>query len=192
MNAPFRYFPQAVDSADALLDWCRRVPNWRIERIRLFGREAETPRLIAWYGDPGIRYRYSGVDHSGQGWPPILQRLRQALNERFAEQLNFALLNRYRNGRDWLGWHRDDERGLAGRILSVSLGATRRLRLDLGGNKIALDLEHGSILAFDGALRHSLARTRKPVGERINLTFRRIAPSAQAGAKPASLADCLR
>ena len=178
MSAPFRYFPQAVDCADALLDWCRRVPNWRIERIRLFVREAEVPRQIAWYGDSGIGYRYSGVDHPGQGWPPVLNRLRQRLNQRFRLALNFALLNRYRDGRDWLGWHRDDERGLAGSVLSLSLGATRRLRLDLGNERIALELEHGSILIFDGALRHSLVRTRKPVGERINLTFRHIAPPA--------------
>ena len=175
MSAPFRYFPKALDSADALLDWCRRTPHWRTERIRLFGREAETPRMIAWYGDPGISYRYSGLDHPGQGWPPTLGRLRQMLNERFRLALNFALLNRYRDGRDWLGWHRDDERGLAGCVLSVSLGATRRLRLDLGSERIALDLEHGSILRFNGALRHSLPRTRKPVAERFNLTFRRIA-----------------
>lgn len=175
MSPPFRYFPKALDSADALLDWCRQTPNWRTESIRLFGREAETPRLIAWYGDPGIGYRYSGLDHPGQGWPPTLDRLRQMLNKRFRLALNFALLNRYRDGRDWLGWHRDDERGLAGWVLSVSLGATRRLRLDLGSERIALDLEHGSILKFDGALRHSLCRTRKPVEERFNLTFRRIA-----------------
>ena len=84
------------------------------------------------------------------------------------------LLNRYRSGRDWMGWHRDDEAEVAGRVVSVSLGATRRLRLDLGGGKVALELEHGSVLVFDGAIRHSLARTRRPVTERINLTFRNI------------------
>ena len=174
MATPFRYCPDAVDSADFLLDWCEREPSWRTERIRFFGRMQTVPRLVAWYGDPGIAYRYSGLDHRAPGWPEPLDRLRHALSERFVPGLNFVLLNRYRDGRDWMGWHRDDEREIGDRVVSVSLGATRRLRLELGDRKVALELQHGSVLVFDGAVRHALVRTRSPVGQRINLTFRHI------------------
>ena len=174
MTVPFRYFPEAVRSADALFAWCAREPAWRTEPIRLFGQARPAPRLVAWYGDPGLRYRYSGVDHRAHGWPEPLERLRTELCERFVPGLNFVLLNRYRDGRDWMGWHRDDEREISGGVVSVSLGATRRLRLDLGDERVALELEHGSVLVFDGAVRHCLVRTKRPVAERINLTFRRI------------------
>ena len=172
MGAPFRYYPDAVESADDLLAWCERQPSWRNERIRLFGRTCTVPRQVAWYGDSGVAYRYSGLNHRARGWPEALGPLRSALSERFEPGLNFVLLNRYRDGRDWMGWHRDDERGIAGRVVSVSLGATRRLRLETGAGTVALELDHGSVLVFDGGVRHALMRTRRPVAQRFNLTFR--------------------
>ena len=36
--------------------------NWKQEHIRIFGKTVPTPRLQAWYGDPGVYYRYSGID----------------------------------------------------------------------------------------------------------------------------------
>lgn len=174
MSVPFRYFPGALDSADDLLNWCEREPAWRAESIRLYGRVQAVPRLVAWFGDEGVAYRYSGVEHRAHGWPDTLDRLRSELCARFVPGLNFVLLNRYRTGRDWMGWHRDDEMEVVGPVVSVSLGATRRLRLDLGDETPALELEHGSVLVLDGNLRHSLARTQRAVAERINLTFRRI------------------
>ena len=174
MDRPFRYYPDCIDSADSLLDWCERAPSWQEERICMFGRMRTVPRLVSWYGDAGIAYRYSGLDHRGRGWPDALGGLRLALSERFVPGLNFVLLNRYRDGRDCMGWHRDDERAMGEDVVSVSLGATRRLRLKAGDGTVALDLEHGSVLVFHSGLRHTLVRTRRPVGQRFNLTFRRI------------------
>jgi len=63
---------------------------------------------------------------------------------------------------------------------SLSLGAPRRfvLRHRARGLRHELLLEPGSLLLMRGATqrttRHALPRTAKPVGERINLTFRRI------------------
>jgi alkylated DNA repair dioxygenase AlkB len=96
---------------------------------------------------------------------------------------NSVLANRYRDGRDAMGWHRDDEPELGPQpvIASISLGATRRFRLkadDAAVPPLSLDLPHGSLLVMRGLtqsrFRHALPRTAKPVGERINLTFRRI------------------
>jgi alkylated DNA repair dioxygenase AlkB len=46
------------------------------------------------------------------------------------------------------------------------------------GSSLALDLPPGSLLLMRGDTqrhyRHALPRTAKPVGSRINLTFRRI------------------
>jgi len=51
-----------------------------------------------------------------------------------------------------------------------------RRRKDL---KLDLELPHGSLLLMGGATQHhwvhALPKTRRPVGERINLTFRRVA-----------------
>jgi alkylated DNA repair dioxygenase AlkB len=176
----YTYLPRFLDSGeatalfDALLDGVR----WQQEWLHLYGRRVRVPRLVSWCGDAGVNYRYSGADHACDGWLPRLTALRRRIAEQTALQGNLLLVNRYRSGADYIGWHADDERGLAGRIASVSLGARRRFLLRLPGEQrsVSLDLEHGSLLVMDGGLRHTLPRTRKVVGERINLTFRRLMP----------------
>jgi alkylated DNA repair dioxygenase AlkB len=109
--------------------------------------------------------------------------------ERAAEStFNSVLGNLYRDGRDSMGFHADNEKEL-GRdpvIASLSLGATRRFQLrhakrkDVAGLDLAL--ASGSLLIMRGAtqhhFRHGVPKEKAPTGERINLTFRRILGAA--------------
>ena len=155
---------------------------WRQETLRLFGRSIPQPRLSTWYGDPGAHYRYSGLHLDPLPWHPALHALRTRLRRRLGHDFNSVLANRYRYGRDSMGWHSDDEPELGDEplIASLSLGATRRFRLRhrARGETLDLDLDHGSLLIMAGTLQrhwqHQLPRTRRPLGERLNLTFRRI------------------
>lgn len=164
---------------------------WETHRIRMFGRMVDSPRLSCWIGDPDAAYTYSGTRFAPHPWPSALQALRARLAEETGVAFNSVLANRYRDGHDAMGWHSDDERELGERpmIASVSLGATRRFLLkprsasidgaaDSATSRIALDLPHGSLLLMGGDTqknyKHALLRTAKPVGERINLTFRKI------------------
>lgn len=173
----------APGAADELMASLRDTVPWEIHRIRLFGREHASPRLSCWIGDPQAVYRYSGTVFTPHPWPPLLQDLREVLQAQLRESFNSVLANRYRDGRDAMGWHSDDERELGPEpvIASLSLGATRRfvLRDRLHHDrKLALELPHGSLLVMRGATQrhwqHALPRTARPVGERINLTFRHI------------------
>jgi len=181
-----RLWPAAFGPEDAsrLFEALRVGIRWRQEEIVIFGQRRRVPRLVAWHGDPGASYRYSGTDHHPEPWTPDLERLRARVRELGGAEFNAVLLNLYRDGRDGMGWHADDEPEL-GRdpvIASVSLGASRRFclrhrrRKDL---KLDLELPHGSVLVMAGPTQHhwvhALPKTRRPVGERINLTFRRIA-----------------
>ena len=162
--------------ADRLLAWALSEVDWREERIRLFGREVAVPRLVSWYGDAGVTYRYANLDHRATGWPRSLGELRDALARDFAVRANFVLLNRYRTGRDSMGWHADDEAMLEGPVVSVSLGSTRRLRVrsERGAPAAALSLAHGTLLLHQRHYYHALPKVSRDVGERINLTFRRV------------------
>ncbi len=81
-----------------------------------------------------------------------------------------------------MGWHSDDEPvlGAAPTIVSVSLGAARRFRIRRRRDRACFDLvlEPGSLLLMSGLsqrdYQHSVPKTAKAVGERINLTFRMI------------------
>jgi alkylated DNA repair dioxygenase AlkB len=155
---------------------------WRQQHVRLFGREHPMPRLSRWIGDADAHYRYSGQDFVPEPWTPALTELRAALNAGLGVAFNSVLCNLYRDGHDAMGWHSDAERelGLRPTIASLSFGATRRFRLRPRGAGATHDiaLESGSLLLMAGDTqqnyRHALPRTAKPVGARINLTFRHI------------------
>ena len=162
--------------ADHWLNWLQQENNvaWVRESFSIFGRRVTAPRRLAWFGEAGLNYRYTGTDHMAEGWPTALSALRERVQAVAAQEFNFLLLNRYANGQQYMGWHRDDEAGCAGNIASLSLGAPRRFRYEseINGKSEQIDLEHGSLLLFDGRRRHCLAKTVRPVEERINLTFR--------------------
>lgn len=172
----YRYVPDflAPDVAQGLFETLRDGVRWRSEQLRLFGRTVTVPRLVAWCGQRGLNYRYAGIDHPCDGWWPCLVPLRDRLTEACGFHPALVLLNRYRDGRDAMGWHTDDEPGQGEWFASVSLGATRRFRIrpDAAAPSIALSLEPGSLLLMRSAVPHSLPRTARPIGERINLTFR--------------------
>lgn len=169
--------------AAALFDALLPAIPWETHRIRLFGREVPAPRRSCWIGDPGAAYTYSGTRFEPRPWPEALRPVRERLAAEFDGDFNSVLANLYRDGRDAMGWHRDAEAELGPRplIASLSLGATRRFALkpvDAPVRKLAFDLPPGSLLVMAGdtqrRYRHALPRTARPVGPRINLTFRRI------------------
>jgi len=175
-----RYLRAFLSAQDAtnLFAWLTTPANvvWQREKFPIFGREVEAPRQLAWFGNANLNYRYTGIDHFTEGWPDELDRLRDVICHEAHHPFNFVLLNRYANGNEYMGWHRDDERGAGSCIASLSLGATRRFRWRQGAGMASefLDLEAGSLLLFDGRLQHTLTKTKRATGERINLTFRMI------------------
>lgn len=157
---------------------------WREESIRLFGKRYMQPRLLAWYGDPGARYRYSGVDHEPLPWLPLLADLRDRLESLAEARFNSALANLYRHNRDSMGLHADDEPALGAEpvIASLSLGEERVFRLKHRHDKtipsLRLPLPTGSVLVMRGSTqknwKHEIPKQARDCGPRINLTFRYI------------------
>lgn len=165
---------------DALL---QEVP-WRQDSIRIAGMERLQPRLTAWYGDAATHYTYSGLKLAPLPWSPLLSLIRSEVENACGRRFNSVLLNLYRNERDSVGWHSDDEPelGMAPFIASLSLGETRRFKLKHKHRKdaktTAFDLEHGSLLLMGGATQenwlHAVEKESTVRNPRINLTFRTI------------------
>lgn len=184
-DAHVRYRPKWVDAqrADHWLHQLSQQTPWTQPQIKLYGRSIAVPRLVAWYGDTGAAYRYSGLVHDPLPWTPLLTDIRKRVEQEIGELLNGVLLNFYRNGQDAMGWHSDDEPelGVQPLVVSLNLGATRRFDFRRkGASRIeySLELEHGSLLVMSGPTQHhwqhQIARTRKVATPRINLTFRQI------------------
>ncbi len=177
---PFFYYCAdflAGNEADQALQLFLQHPvNWQQETFQIFGRQVLAPRRLAWFGDAGVNYRYTGIDHVAQGWPQWLHPLRQRVEDVASSSFNFLLVNDYRDGSQHMGWHKDNETGAAPLIASVSLGAQRPFlyRMDDGAASQRVVLEHGSLCLFDGQIRHRLPPARRVKHRRINLTFRQI------------------
>lgn len=156
--------------------------NWQQEEIKLYGRLIPLPRLTAWFGDAGKTYMYSGITVEPEPWTPTLLEIKTKIEEVSNVTFNSVLLNYYRNERDSVSWHSDDEPELGKNptIGSVSFGDARTFQLKHKTNKSikvqSIDLPDGSYLEMAGTTQHHWLhqipkRTRK-IGPRINLTFR--------------------
>ena len=166
---------------------------WEQRHIVLFGKQILQPRLIAWSGE--LPYRYSGQTLEPRPWPPALEPLLAPLRARVSQAsgagFNHVLVNRYRDGKDSMGLHADDEPELGPDpiVATLSLGQTRRFlvrarRPARSERPLTLQLGAGSLLVMGGTCqrhyRHVLARDAStPLAERLSLTFRRLltAPS---------------
>lgn len=162
---------------------------WRQDTIKLYGREVKIPRLQSWHGAPHCDYTYSNLHMPPLPMPPVLLRLQQRLSDELNAPFNCVLANWYRDGNDGMGMHADDEPelGLEPVIASVSLGHARRFSFKhlTTQQRTELVLEPGSLLVMAGTTQryyhHGLSKTRKPIGGRINLTFRYIPPEHGSG-----------
>ncbi len=156
---------------------------WKQDKIKMYGKVLDLPRLTAWYGEEGKSYRYSGIDMQIHAWNEVLLSIKNRIEKVANVNFNGALLNFYRNGNDSMSWHSDDEKELGKNpvIASVSFGETRKFRLRHKTNKnlkTEVLLTNGSLLLMQGETQHfwqhEIPKTKRQIGERINLTFRYI------------------
>ena len=135
------------EEADQWLVWLQTVPRSIGNKSRLLSSDGGLQHLdIGWIGDEGLNYRYTGLDHKSSGWPPALISPKSRIEAKAAQRFNFLLLNRYRSGHDYMGWHRDDEAGCHGDIASLSLGAQRRFRIEQDSDRTRRHIDRNMAL----------------------------------------------
>ena len=197
-----RHWPAwlAPSAAAELLERLQLEVPWKQEAITIYGRRHLLPRLTCWMADPGCGYSYSGLANVIEPWSPAAAELREALQVLTGWRFNSLLLNRYRDGRDAMGWHADDEPELepTAPIASLSLGAPRDFRLRpqpsprhraavVSGacqlpagfddcTPFSIPLHNGDLLLMEPPTQlwwqHALPRRLRLQQQRLNLTFR--------------------
>jgi alkylated DNA repair dioxygenase AlkB len=186
LPACFSYRPGWVTDADQALAELSAAIAWEQNDITIAGRTIPIPRLTCWMGDAALRaaqysaYVYSGVRNELVPMPPQLELIKKRLEDETGAAYNSCLANLYRDGRDSLSYHSDDEPELGPRptIASVSLGDRRRFQLKhvASGQRWTLDLGAGDLLIMtdesQSDYRHAVPKTTRPIGPRLNLTFR--------------------
>ncbi|WP_020157410.1 alpha-ketoglutarate-dependent dioxygenase AlkB family protein [Methylobacter marinus] len=178
----------SASESERLYQRLLREQNWPDNRYTVAGRQFTLPRLQTWHADPGIVYSYSNNLLQTRPWTPLLYAIRAKIEDRLNYRFNSVLVNLYRNGEDYVGWHADNEPELGDRpfIASLTFGAERQFAF-----RHKQSFEQGQVLLRSGSLLvmqpdfqhhwlHSIPMQKNVSRERINLTFRKVlAPSGQ-------------
>lgn len=157
---------------------------WQQDSITIFGKTYKQPRLTALFANNKKPYSYSNITMHPHAFTKDLLDIKFKVEQVVQANFTTCLLNLYRDGNDSNGWHADNEPELGKNpiIASVSFGAERLFKLKHKNDeslKKTIILEHGSLLIMTDETQHNwlhqIPKTKKKVGERINLTFRIIA-----------------
>lgn len=183
-DASIQYYPNFIPYGDSLnlAEALYQTLEWRQDKIAMYGKEIDIPRLQAWYGDDSMDYSYSGIFLKANCWVSLLAELKQRIESFTQSNFNSVLANCYRDQHDSVGWHSDDEPelGVDPVIASLSFGVTRTFHLKhkVTGEKFKLPLQSGSLLLMSGKTQqywqHALLKSKQQMPKRINLTFRKI------------------
>nr|WP_321236059.1 alpha-ketoglutarate-dependent dioxygenase AlkB [uncultured Psychroserpens sp.] len=182
-NAELIYIENFYDKATAnrYFDCLKQSIKWQQDDITIYGKTYKQPRLTALYATNEKPYSYSGLTMQPNLFTLELSQIKSDIEKEIHHQFTTVLLNLYRDGKDSNGWHADNEKALGKDpiIASVSFGETRRFHFkhrQLKDERHKMDLSHGSLLVMKGEMQdywlHQIAKTKKTIGERINLTFR--------------------
>jgi alkylated DNA repair dioxygenase AlkB len=165
-GAWLEHAPAWVSGEAQLFAALERSTRWRQERVRMYDRTVDVPRLIASLPDDGPGH-------------PLLGEMEAALAARYATALPHVALALYRDGNDSVAWHGDrvardlDEAVIA----TVSLGEPRRflLRPAAGGEARAFTLGWGDLIVMGGSCqrtwRHAIPKQRH-ADPRMVIVFR--------------------
>ena len=182
-DAEISYFPNFFSQAEALQYFKNifKKTSWQQDAITVFGKTHPQPRLTALFANNKKSYRYSNITMHPELFSEELLTIKQKIETVTDTHFTTCLANLYRNGRDSNGWHADNEKALGQNpvIASVSFGEARTFHLKHRKDKTLkhkIRLESGSLLLMKGETQHhwlhQIAKTKREVQPRINLTFR--------------------
>ncbi len=184
-NAELIYVPDffSTQEANNYFRVIKDQTNWQHDDITVFGKTHKQPRLTALFGETNQTYSYSNITMHPEAFTKDLLSIKSKVEKFSDEKFNTLLINLYRDGSDSNGWHADNEKELGKNpiIASVSFGEERPFHYKhrtIKTERHKLQLEHGSLLIMKGEMQHywlhQIAKTKRQIQPRINLTFRRL------------------
>ena len=184
-TAKLNFWPDFLteNQADELFEELKTSNLWRQDKVKVFGKTYDQPRLCFLAADRKVNYTYSGLTLPAVDFSKSLSLIKTRIEQTSSTRFNSCLANLYRDGNDSNGWHSDDEKELGDEpvIASLSLGVTRNFDLKHKRNRLIkkrIELTHGSLLLMSGRtqkdFKHQIAKSKRIHEPRINLTFRYI------------------
>ncbi|MBL7559593.1 alpha-ketoglutarate-dependent dioxygenase AlkB [Olleya sp. YSTF-M6] len=182
-DSDITYYPNFLnpEEADYYFKILLKEIPWQQDDITVFGKTYAQPRLTALFADNKKPYSYSNITMQPHGFSSALSEIKKKIEDIENNTFTTCLANLYRDGQDSNGWHADNEKELGENpiIASVSLGQVRPFSLKHKVHKHLkhkIELQSGSLLVMKGSTQqhwlHQIAKTKKIIKPRINLTYR--------------------
>ena len=149
--------------------------------IYVYGKKCYQRRSIAFFSNDSEGYKYSGQIEKSQPFDINLINLLNFINKKFNSDFNGILINKYKDGNDYISDHSDNEKEISDKgVISISYGAVRKFRIrDKHSKKIIMDIPtesyqimqmHGN---FQNEFLHGIPIEKKVKESRISFTFRK-------------------
>jgi alkylated DNA repair dioxygenase AlkB len=173
-------FFNALESEEFFEFFLEKMP-WVHDEAVIYGKHIVTKRKIAWYGDSGFDYNYSGKTRIAHIWTPELVALKRKLENHCGEIFNSCLLNLYHDGSEGMAFHSDDQNHLKpnSSVAIISLGAERYFKIRETKTRFLQSktlLSSGSLLVMSGECQkhyqHEIPKMAAIKTPRISLTWR--------------------
>merc|ERR1712173_50468 len=139
--------------------------------MQIGDRKVKLPRLQSHMKDKGVTREMASLyqTNGGYEWSKSMLIIKNTIEKLCHCKFQYVLINWYRDGKDSIGWHRDDEaipkcRNVVG---SVSLGGPMEFLLTSGCLVVMKD-------DTQVHWQHTVPKSRKYQNPRINLTFRQV------------------
>lgn len=143
--------------------------------ILIHGKQIPIPRRQMSFGEKP--YIFAGTSVQPKPIPDYLRSLLDKINTHCETEFTHILVNLYRDGTDYIGYHHDKQIHDTP-IASVSLGTTRDFLFKKETTIHKYSLTSGSLLVIHPPTnihwKHSLPKRLKIKSPRINITFRKL------------------
>ena len=174
-----------ADRATAYMDVLLKETDWQDEIVPIYSKEIVAKRKIYHYGDNGMSFCYAGKQRPSNPWTSLMLDLKTEVEATLSQCFNYAVVNLYRDGSDYIGWHSDSEKAIAGStVASLSFGASRDFDLRRLANKeekTRIQLDNGDMLVMargtQPCWQHCVPTRLKVTEPWINITLRQLATS---------------
>ena len=170
------------------LDWKEELLH-ELNFEQMYNRSSPVPRLVTVQCDynDGVMpyYRHPADEMPIQfPWTKSVKIIKERVERIVGHSLNHALIQLYRDSRDFIKEHSDKTLDITpgSKIVTVTFGAGRFLILSAKDSLITQNfnilLESGSVfvlgLETNKKMKHAISKHGRQVGERLSLTFRQI------------------
>ena len=183
-NTYFNYEEFFLINSNAYFEKIVQEVKFEQRQVTVFGKQYNEPRLTSVHGDQNVldkKYVYSKSIRELLPMTKTLRELQSYVEQETDIHFDFVLLNYYRDGKDKVGWHSDDEPMMdCSNIASLTLGAERPFKFrDKSTKKVIWKqiLRSGSLVWMKPGcqenLEHEVPKCMKVYEPRINLTFRK-------------------